>query len=54
MLSDQLNPNNVEEIYEEYLFDNMYICSNGNPLDLKQFKLNKPKYKENEEQVLIQ
>ena len=40
------SPNSVDEIYEEYLFDNMYICSNGKPLDLKQFKLNKAKNKD--------
>ena len=39
-------PKGVDEIYEEYLFDNMFICSNDKPLDLKQFKLNKEKNKD--------
>ena len=34
------------QIYQEYLFDHMFICSNKKPLDLQQFKLCKDKSKD--------
>ena len=34
-------PKSAEEINKEYLFDNMFICSDGKTLQLSQFKLNK-------------
>ena len=40
------SPKSAEEIYEEYLFDNMFICSDGKTLQLSQFKLNKENNKD--------
>ena len=39
-------PESIEEIYQEYLFDNMFICSNNKPLDYQHFKLCKDKSKD--------
>ena len=38
-------PESIEEIYHEYLFDNMFICSNKKPLELQKCKLHKDKTK---------
>ena len=38
-------PESIEQIYQEYLFDKMFICSNKKPLDSQQFKLCKDKSK---------
>ena len=39
-------PTSAVEIYEEYLFDNMYICSGGKTLQVNQFRLSRGKNKD--------
>ena len=46
LLAKCTEPINTDEIYEEYLFHNNFICSNKKVLNVNQFKLNRENNKD--------